>query len=410
MRLAIILSLLFFGKLFSQVNITTGTYSQNFGTANIGAWTNNVTFLGWYKNGSTDRGFADFTLAVNGFNAGGFYTYNCGSDAAIGSRASGSAPNNNIQYGLVLRNTTGLTISSLRVSYKGYQMSLAQNGNNINTIAFDYIVGVAPPAIGAGGGTSVAALNFTQLVNSAIAGGNQINWFPCTQSQAITACIATTILNNSYILLRWTDIDDGSNDHHMAIDNVDVAFDLTGSSCLLFLPIELLDFYGTKNKSQNDITWKVAQEENILYYILEKSNNGVDFTTLTTANASNEVQTKTYTAIDDSPYNDITYYRLKTKESNGSIITHKIISVDENSKDLSYTHYQQANNLVLEFKNTIPKNTSVEIFDLSGKQLISSTINQTQTIINTEDLASGIYFVRLSTAYKTEHFKIIISK
>jgi hypothetical protein len=37
-------------------------------------------------------------------------------------------------------------------------------------------------------------------------------------------------------------------------------------------------------------------------------------------------------------------------------------------------------------------------------------INQTQTVINTNQLATGIYFVRLSNAYKTEHFKIIISK
>ena len=122
------------------------------------------------------------------------------------------------------------------------------------------------------------------------------------------------------------------------------------------------------------------------------------------------IQTKTYSAIDEAPYSEITYYRLKTKENNGSIVTHKIISVDENSKEWSYTHYQQENNLVLEFKNNIPKNTSAEIFDLSGKQLISSTIHQTQTIINTENLSAGIYFVRLSNPHKTDHFKIIISK
>lgn len=186
----------------------------------------------------------------------------------------------------------------------------------------------------------------------------------------------------------------------------------TNPSCAGFivLPIELLDFYVTKNKSQNDIVWKVTHEENIQNYILEKSDNGIDFTELITVSANNESQTKTYSTIDAAPFREITYYRLKTKENNGSIITHKIISVEENSKDWSYIHYNQANNLVLEFKNTIPKNTSAEIFDLSGKQLLSSTINQTQTLINTENLASGIYFVRLSNTYKTDHFKIIISK
>jgi hypothetical protein len=202
------------------------------------------------------------------------------------------------------------------------------------------------------------------------------------------------------------------------LDGDIVVFDAIGTpsfasnaSCagFIILPIQLLDFYATKNNSQNDIVWKVAQEENIKNYILEKSENGIDFTELITIAANNEIQTKTYSAIDEAPYSEITYYRLKTKENNGSIVTHKIISVDENNKDWTYSHYQQENNLVLEFKNNIPKNTSAEIFDLSGKQLISSTIHQTQTIINTENLSAGIYFVRLSNPYKTDHFKIIIS-
>lgn len=189
---------------------------------------------------------------------------------------------------------------------------------------------------------------------------------------------------------------------------IDDASFVTTSPCVL--PIELVDFYATKNKSQNDIIWKVALEENILNYILEKSDNGIDFTELITVSANNENQIKTYSVIDDAPFNDITYYRLKTKENNGLIQIHKIISIDENSKDWSYAYFQQANSLVLEFKNTIPKNTSAEIFDLSGKHILTSVINQTQTLINTENLSNGVYFVRLSNAYKTDHFKIIISK
>jgi hypothetical protein len=412
MKYFTILALLLFSKLFSQVNITTGSYSQNFGTTNITSWTDNTTFLGWYQTG-TFRGYADITLPVTNaaFNAGGFFSYNCGSDAKIGSRASGTSPNSTIYYGVVLRNTTGLTISSINLSYTGYQMTLAENGPNINTIAFEYIVGAVAPLINAAGGTTVPALNFIQVSpNSVALGSAQLNWFPCTKSQNLSTCIPVTILNNSYILLRWKDINDAGNDHHMAIDDLNIAFDLTGNTCSIFLPIQLIDFYATKNKSQNDIVWKVAQEENIQNYILEKSDNGIDFTELMTVAANNEIQTKTYSAIDDAPFNEITYYRLKTKENNGSIQIHKIISIDENSKDWSYSHFQQANNLVLEFKNTIPKNTSVEIFDLSGKQILTSTINQTQTLINTEDISNGIYFVRLSNAYKTDHFKIIISK
>ena len=159
MKYLSLLILLISGKLYGQVNITTSNYSQNFGTSNITSWTDNVTFQGWYQTG-TIRGYANFASAVNSANSGGFYTYNCGSNASIGSRASGSVPT--VRYGLVLRNTTGSTINNFRVSYTGYQMSLAQNGDTINTIAFEYSVSIIPPPI-SGSGTTFPSLNFTNI-------------------------------------------------------------------------------------------------------------------------------------------------------------------------------------------------------------------------------------------------------
>ncbi len=175
------------------------------------------------------------------------------------------------------------------------------------------------------------------------------------------------------------------------------------------LPIELLDFYATKNNKSNEVTWKVAQEENILYYTIEKSKDAIEFTEFATVYSNNSTGTKSYSVFDNEPYHDITYYRLSTKETNGPTKNYKIISVDEADNKWEYIHYQTENNLVLEFKNALPKNSVVSLFDISGKELITQAIKQSQTMINTDGLTSGVYFVRLSTPYKTEHFKIIIS-
>ena len=64
---------------------------------------------------------------------------------------------------------------------------------------------------------------------------------------------------------------------------------------------------------------------------------------------------------------------------------------------------------MIEFKNALPKNSTVNLYDLSGHALLTGSISQSQTIINTQVLASGIYFVQIVTPYKTENFKIIIS-
>jgi hypothetical protein len=183
-------------------------------------------------------------------------------------------------------------------------------------------------------------------------------------------------------------------------------------SCNKFtpLPIELLDFYANKNGKGNDMIWKVAEGENILYYTVEKSKNAVDFTELATVCSNNSTGTKSHSIFYNEPYHDVTYYRLSTKETSDIIKKYKIISVDEADNKWEYIHYQIENNLVLEFKNSLPKNSVVSLCDISGKELITQSIKQSQTAINIDALSSGVYFVRLSTPYKTEHFKIIISK
>ncbi len=205
----------------AQVSVPTGSYLQNFGVVDINSWTNNVTYPGWYMVG-TFQSHLDITAAAPS-NTGGFYTYECNgnNDQKIGSRASGGS--GTLRYGVVLQNTTGSAVSHVRVTYKGYQLSLAQNGNT-NVIAFDYIVGATAPGISASGGTGVAALNFTQLQSNGSSGSSQVMGYPCTQMATMSACITAAIPNNSYILLRWTDVDDSGNDHHMAIDDIDVQF------------------------------------------------------------------------------------------------------------------------------------------------------------------------------------------
>lgn len=179
---------------------------------------------------------------------------------------------------------------------------------------------------------------------------------------------------------------------------------------LTILPIELIDFYATKNNDVNDVFWKVGSEENVLHYTIDKSNNGIDFKELTTVFVSSNSQTKTYNLVDQEPFSDITYYRLGTKEKNGKDYFHKIISVNEKSDDWKCNHYQQEQNLVIEFKNSVPKHSTISLFDLSGKLLAEEEVKNSQTKINVQNFAEGIYFVRITTPYKTENFKIIIQK
>lgn len=179
----------------------------------------------------------------------------------------------------------------------------------------------------------------------------------------------------------------------------------------LVLPIELLDFYATQNGEKNDLVWKVASENNILQYIIEKSEDGINFSELTRVNANNiEGLSQFYSCEDNSPYSGLTYYKLSTIENNHQIYGHKVIAIDRADKDWKSILYQNDEELILEFKNAIPKNAQLLLFDLSGKLLSETLIEQSSTRVNTTKIAAGIYFAKIETPYKTENFKIIISK
>jgi hypothetical protein len=399
-----------FGKSLGQVLVTTTSYFQDFGSIDVTAWTDNSTYLGWYATDIGGTLHQNITSALP-TNTGAFYTYECNgnNDQKIGTRASGGT--GTIQYGVLLRNQTGMPFVSMRVTYKGSQLSLSQNGSNINTIAFSIATSAAPLTLVSGGYINVPTLNFVQLQNSTVNGSNQINSYICTQETNITSCIITNIPNNNYFMLRWTDVDDGGNDHHMAIDNVQVDFGLVTNDCLRILPINLLDFYATQNGSINELTWKVTSEKNVFQYVIEKSEDGENFVELTKLKSTgSEGSYLSYLCEDNSPYEGVTYYRLSTQEYDGKINQYKIIDVDRTNKDWSPITYQHNSNLILEFKNSVPKNSVVNLFDLSGKLLVEETIEESQTIINTQRFAEGIYFLRISTPYKTQNHKLIIQK
>jgi hypothetical protein len=180
---------------------------------------------------------------------------------------------------------------------------------------------------------------------------------------------------------------------------------------LTILPIDLIDFYATQNGSKNDLIWKVASEKNVSQYMIEKSEDGINFKEMVRLNSStNEGHAMTYIAEDEEPYSGITYYRLSTIEINGKTNQYKIIDIDRGNKFWKSLIYQNDHHLVVEFKNTVPKNSTISLFDLSGKLLAEENIKDSQTKIHVQNLAEGLYFVKIQSPYKTDNFKIIIQK
>lgn len=368
------------GFLSGQVLISSGffTYTQNFGSSGPASWTDNVSYLGWYQSSSSAyQGYINITAAAPS-NNGGVYTYQCAGNGNVklGSRASGGS--GTIRYGVRLRNTSGSTIQSITVAYDFFQLSLAQNGGNTNTIAFDYQVGASLTSLTAGVWTAVTALNFSQLQGTVTSGGSQINGYPCTQTGAQSAvCIAVNIPNNNEIMLRFTDVDDSGNDHHMAIDNF-VVNTFTNNICSP-LPVELISFDAKKiNENEVQCRWKTASERNADFYEVEGSIDALHFIPLKKVNAFGESFKEQDYAIllTQGEWQPNHYYRLKQVDKDARFTYSPIVYIgDSNYQSLNisaiFNQETQQEPKQLLIKAQQGKICELEVFNSLGQLVFS---------------------------------------
>ncbi|MBD0331556.1 MAG: T9SS type A sorting domain-containing protein [Chitinophagaceae bacterium] len=83
--------------------------------------------------------------------------------------------------------------------------------------------------------------------------------------------------------------------------------------------------------NQITITWTTVKEENNEFFRLERSANGVDFSTIALLRGSN--RSNTYTIIDDQPFSNRTsfsnynYYRLTCTDKNGKVAYFDVLKV-----------------------------------------------------------------------------------
>ncbi len=397
--------------LSAQVPVTSGSYVQDFGNADVASWVNNSTYPGWYQSQATFAGHVNVNSTAP-VNSGGFYTYECNgsNDQKIGSRGSGSATL--VRYGVVLRNQTGAPIASLRMSYRGYQMSLAQNGNAVNRTTFDYVVSSSIPGISASATAVVPALNFTQLQNSGVAGANQINGYPCTQSTLVSGCITlgSPLVNGNYILLRWNDVDDPNNDHHMAIDDVQVDFDLTGTGCSVLLPVELVSFEARPEQGQVRLTWTTATEHDNDYFVLERSTDDLLFGPVARVpGAGNSAHALHYTTLDPWPLKGLSYYRLRQVDYDGAATWSPVVSVNYTGADqplaIVPTVSEDGHFMVIAPEELVGALFSV--VDANGAVVLAGRVPAISFPLDMSSLGAGLHVFRASSGATTATVRII---
>lgn len=160
------------------------------------------------------------------------------------------------------------------------------------------------------------------------------------------------------------------------------------------LPVTIINFNGKHAATYNHLYWTTADEADMEGYVIQRSEDGIDFTDLALipAAASGSYQFRDHT-LQAKGY----YYRLKVPEKNGTLSFSTIIYISSGA-DQSFSVYPNpaSNELTVHFQK-LTGDFYFTIWDITGKKVAykegALAQNIDSVVLNISHLAPGIYFI-----------------
>jgi hypothetical protein len=161
------------------------------------------------------------------------------------------------------------------------------------------------------------------------------------------------------------------------------------------LPVTWLSANASINGNQQAVVnWKV-QENDVASYQIQKSTNGVRFTTIATVASKGDGENN-YSFTEPNKLLSNTYYRILQKDISGAESFSEVMLVAAKPVKTTIIFPNPTNNEFVICSNNL-KNTTAVLTDVNGKALQNIVITQNNTRVNIRSYSNGIYF--LKTAY-----------
>ncbi len=221
-------------------------------------------------------------------------------------------------------------------------------------------------------------------------GGQYWNLVSCPNPTSYSTTAGTTINQNHCFsgVIGQT--------YYLVIDGnggVESPFYLTGISGTSYtLPVSLVSFDARLITRTTEITWETASEKNNDYFIVERSQNGIDWEFLDKLEGvGNSSELQSYSTYDSHPFSGVGYYRLKQVDFDGKSTYSDIKSV-VNTNDLMILPNPSSGIFGV---GGLPKNqvNEIYIFDITG-QLLKQYISDNDSIqLDLSGNEAGVYMV-----------------
>ncbi|RQO29956.1 hypothetical protein DBR32_13660 [Taibaiella sp. KBW10] len=259
---------------------------------------------------------------------------------------------------------TGLTIGkTYRYSFRyGFLLQSGNSGTNAPTLSIHL------------NGSSVASVPTLST-----------SWAKMTYTFVATATSHTLSIYNSNTTTDGNDL---------GLD--DILLEVQQSA----LPVSLLHFEVSQEAGKAILTWSTASEQHNKGFEIERSTNAkdwypVDFVA-SQADNGNSSTLLDYRFTDGHPLSGINYYRFKQTDIEGTYTYSPIKSLSfTNSATISLYPNPAADKLSVA---GLSGTAHIDIFDLSGKRVLSAEMSNQLPVLNIQAITPGLYVAALSTA------------
>jgi hypothetical protein len=179
----------------------------------------------------------------------------------------------------------------------------------------------------------------------------------------------------------------------------------------VLLPVHIISFTARENNKTVDLFWKTENEDNLSYYKVMRSHDGINFEMIGTVTARGTAgSTTNYNLNDQQPFTGKNFYQLVSYDINGQSKKSQVAQVDIRS-GIIYTISPNpfTDRIIIRQSNSLQQAMLVQLTDLQGRIVLRKEI-KTQAgtaAISVANISSGIYLLKITNGEGTQVYKLV---
>jgi hypothetical protein len=199
----------------------------------------------------------------------------------------------------------------------------------------------------------------------------------------------------------------------------EISFDVTGFSgfflnSFVTVPIDLLSFNGKEFNKVVKLNWKTSQEVNANYFDIQRSSDGIHFSSIGKVNATGNPLGANYSFDDIKPFDGRNFYQLLMFDLDHKNKRSDIIKVNvENEIIISILPNPIQGISKIYISGKLSGKVRIDLFDINGrkcKEIFNGYFDENPDFIKLDRsfLSSGIYILELKYGDRVIREKLIV--